>query len=217
MAIEPSGWMRNRTLVAGLGGGLLALLVLAVAPAWAALAAGIAGFLALRWHLSPRGLFTGIERSERPRVELVREVLGTAAHDLAALVAAGERIADRGVSARLRRMAATCNEVCRQLERKPRRLLKVQRLLTFYLPSALRLAESYARLERQGAEAKPTTSSAPVPGTLPAGAGETAAMLERLETHFADYARRLDDPQQDALDVELRLLEQSLAEERLPR
>ncbi|MEX2629084.1 MAG: 5-bromo-4-chloroindolyl phosphate hydrolysis family protein [Tistlia sp.] len=203
MAIEPSGWIRNRGLVAGLGALLLALLSTAVAPLWAALPVGVAGYFGLRWYFSPRGLFTGIARSERPRVELVREVLGAAAHDLAALVAAGERIgdrpvADRLVAARLKRMAVACNEVCRQLERRPQRLLQVQRLLTFYLPSARRLAESYEVLERR-----------------PGGAGaETRQMLERLETLFADYARRLDEPQQDALDVELRLLEQTLEEER---
>jgi hypothetical protein len=208
MAIEPSGWMRNRTLVAGAGGVLLALLALAVAPAWVSPAVGVAGFLALRWHLSPRGLFTGIERSQRPRVELVREVLGSAAHDL------GERIDNRQVSARLRRMAATCNEVCRQLERKPQRLLKVQRLLTFYLPSALRLAEGYAQLERQTAAGDARSSFPGTPALGPGSAGEAVAMLERLESHFSDYARRLEDPQRDALDVELRLLEQTLAEER---
>lgn len=201
MAIEPSGWMRNRTLVAGVGGAVLALLSLAVAPAWAALAVGLAGFAGLRWYLSPRGLFRGIAREQRPRVELVREVLGRAAHDLAALVAAGERIEDRAVAARVQRLAEICNEVCRQLEHRPQRLLNVQRLLTFYLPSAQRLAESYAALEAR-------------PPAERGHAEETRDMLARLETHFADYARRLEDPQRDALDLELRLLEQSLEDER---
>lgn len=201
MAIEPSGWMRNRVLVAGLGGGFLALLALALAPAWAAPPAGLAGFLALRWYLSPRGLFRGIAREQRPRVELVREVLGRAAHDLAALVAAGQRIEDRAVAARVQRLAGTCNEVCRQLERRPQRLLNVQRLLTFYLPSAVRLAESYGELEAR-------------PAAERGHAAETREMLARLESHFGDYARRLEDPQRDTLDVELRLLEQSLDEDR---
>ena len=203
MALELSGWMRNRGLVAGFGGGVAALAALAVAPFWAAPAVGLAGFLALRWYFSPRGLFHGIERPERPQVALVREVLGEAARELARLAAAGEAIRDRAVARRVRQLAGTANEVCRQLERKPRRLLNVQRLLTFYLPSARHLAESYAELEtapEQAAEA----------GRL----GETAAMLERLDGHFADYARRLEDPRRDALDVELRLLEQTLEEER---
>ncbi|SMF23541.1 5-bromo-4-chloroindolyl phosphate hydrolysis protein [Tistlia consotensis] len=201
MAIEPSGWIRNRTLVAGLGGGLVALLGLLLAPVWAALPAGLAGFLALRWHLSPRGLFGGIARSERPRVALVREVLGSAAHDLPALSAAGRRIADRRVAARIDGLVEGANELCRRLERRPQRLLAVQRLLTFYLPSALRLAESYAELEGR-------------PGADPARLAETAAMLERLDTVFRDYAGRLHAPEGDALEAELRLLEQSLEDER---
>lgn len=201
MAIEPSGWIRNRTLVAAAGGGFIALFLSALAPVWAALMLGVAGFFGLRWYLSPRGLWGGIAREERPRVELVRELLGASAQDLAALVETGQRIGDRQVRERVQRMADTANEICRQLERRPDRLMKVQRLITFYLPSALRLTEGYAALE-----AKPGASSGRI--------AEAGDMLARLEDLFGDYATRLDGPQRESLDVELRLLEQTLEEER---
>ena len=43
---------------------------------------------------------------------------------------------------------------------------------------------------------------------------ETRRMLERLDGLFDDYARRLAAPDDEALEVELQLLEQSLQEER---
>lgn len=200
MAIEPSGWMRNRNAVAGVGGALAALLALAAAPAWAALPVGVAGFFALRWFFSPRGLFRGLAPGERPRVELAREVLAGAAHELAALAEAARQIEDRRTRAAVERLAGKANGLCGRLERTPARLLQVQRLLTFYLPSARQLAEGYAALER-----------------TPEAAGrsaETRRMLERLDGLFDDYARRLAAPDDEALEVELQLLEQSLQEER---
>src|SRR5690606_34282284 len=112
MAIEPSGWIRNRNAVAGVGGALAALLALAAAPAWAALPVGAAGFCGLRWFFSPRGLFRGLAPGERPRVELAREVLAGAAHELAALAEAARQIEDRRTRAAVERLAGKANGLC---------------------------------------------------------------------------------------------------------
>lgn len=103
-------------------------------------------------------------------------------------------------AARLQRMADISRGVIAQIRLEPARLGIVQRLLTYYLPSAADIAEGYCQLARDGL--------AP-----PARLAAAEALLERIEAAVGHFASQLVHQDLRELDAEIRLVETALKDD----
>ena len=112
-----------------------------------------------------------------------REVLTAAQVDLARLRAAAHAVREPSARRDLDHLHTVAARVIGEVERTPRRLSSVRRLLTYYLPAAVRLGEGYG------------------------------ALIGRLDTVFARHADRLSAPEIEGLDVELKLLADAIRTE----
>lgn len=195
-----------RDLIAGAAGGLFApLATFALGlPVYATLPGAVLVFFGLRMMLAPRELFEGLPDGKfaRSRLDLAREVLGGAQRALAELDDHAGMLRDDAVKQQLVHLGRITQDVVAEVEKNPGRLTSIQRLLTYYLPAAVRLAEGYAALERKRHPSEKRLR-------------ETRDMIGRLDGIFSDYADRLVMPEVEGLDVELRLLDDAIREERL--
>jgi hypothetical protein len=112
--------------------------------------------------------------------------------DAAAAVASGE------LGERLRRMSASTEQISRILASEPAKLHEVQRVFTYYLPAAADLIAARGGL------------MAPEQSTRLA---EVDAMLGRLDAAFADFLALAQGRDARSIDIDIRLLEQSLDQE----
>lgn len=101
---------------------------------------------------------------------------------------------------KLQRMADIGRGVIAQIRQEPARLAIVQRLLTYYLPSAADIAEGYCQLAADGL--------AP-PARLAAAEG----LLQRLEAAIGHFASQLMHQDLNDLDAEIRLIDAALKED----
>lgn len=173
-------------------------------PLWASLPGAVLVFVGIRLAFAPRGLFEGLDANARDAagLDLAREVILAARADLARLRRAGHALRTPDVRAHLDHLHAVAERAAADVERTPGRLPRVQRLLTYYLPAALRLGEGFRVLEE---------ANRPDHARLAA----TGAMIAQLDTVFARHADRLSSPEVEGLDVELKLLSDAIrAEER---
>lgn len=193
-------------LWAGLAGGIFA----PVAsfgfglPLWASLPGAVLIFVGTRLAFAPRGLFEGLDGKalDAAALDLAREVLTAAQVDLVRLGAAAHAVREPSARRDLDHLHTVAGRVISEVERTPRRLSSVRRLLTYYLPAAVRLGEGYGVLE--GAN-RPDHARLDAAG----------ALIGRLDTVFARHADRLSAPEIEGLDVELKLLADAIrAEER---
>lgn len=129
-----------------------------------------------------------------------RAILSESVPEAERLVAAAKAIRDRAQRNRVLGLASKANEIFHGLAEDPERLSAVSRFLSYYLPIAANLAESFHALEAQ---------------TPPDAArlAETGAMIERLESTFSDYQARLSSADVETLDMELKLLKGNLRED----
>lgn len=196
-------------LWAGLAGGIFA----PVAsfgfglPLWASLPGAVLIFVGTRLAFAPRGLFEGLDGTTLDRkaldaagLDLAREVLTAAQVDLARLRAAAHAVREPSARRDLDHLHTVAARVIGEVERTPRRLSSVRRLLTYYLPAAVRLGEGYGVLE--GAN-RPDHARLDAAG----------ALIGRLDTVFARHADRLSAPEIEGLDVELKLLADAIRTE----
>ena len=171
---------------------------------WISLPAAVLIYYGVTLAFSPRGFFEKLPKGDfaEERIKLVRDVLVQADYSLASLAASVEHIRKRDIQERLLHLHRIASDVMSEVERDPKRLMQVQRLLTYYLPSASRLAKGYVALEtkRNPQQARIT---------------QAEDMVVRLDDIFSDYADRLVMPEVEDLDVELRLLDDALREEEL--
>lgn len=168
-----------------------------VATAVAALA-----FAGLVFLLQPRRLFEGIDVSKvgRARLDVARKVLTEAEPAVERLAATAARVRSPTIKGRVERLAATARAIVAGVEADPSRLASVQRFLTYYLPRAGDLAESYAVLEHQRSPD-------------PARVSQVEELIGKLDEAFTHYADSLLESDLSGLDVELRLLQSSLEED----
>lgn len=196
-------WDHEAGVLAGGGAAVLTLPVLVLglgAPVWGgllgALAAGAAaasvGTVIRR--ASPAGR---IEAAGRNAVEAV---LAEAEPALDRLRDAAPSLPKGIVRTRAERIATTARTLIEDVQAEPARLSTVQRLLTYYLPSAAGIAEGYRVLEAQGS-VRPDRLSA------------MEAVLAKLEDAFRQGAQRLMDEDLRLLDGEIRLIEEALRED----
>lgn len=197
--------MEPRSLRLAVGGALaLVLLPLAVlafrAPIWLGLLAGL-GVMAVA--------ITAPSRSRPGRTATIvpplpanamAAALGEAAPALDRLERIAPAIDREAVRAQLRRISVTGRAVLEELSREPGKLAVVQRLLTYYLPRAAEIAESYERLEAEGL-------------LRPERLQAVELVLARLAQAAAGFAQRLVDEEVRELETEVALLEAALQED----
>jgi hypothetical protein len=173
-------------------------------PLWVSLPGAVLIFFGARLAFAPRGLFEGFDGQalDAASLDFAREVITAAQADLARLRAATLAIREPSARGHLDHLHTLAARVIGEVEQKPKRVSSVQRLLTYYLPAAVRLGEGYRVLE---------TANRPDQARLTA----TGSMITQLDTVFARHADRLSAPEIDGLDVELKLLTDAIrAEER---
>lgn len=198
-----AGGLRNggNWILAGAAGAVL-VPVLAVGlalPFPIALLVAALAFAGIGVLTAPRRLFEGMDLGGvgSGRVALARKVLSEALPDLERLEDGAKAIRRRETGRRLAHLAATARTIVAGVEQNPDRLMNVQRVLTYYLPQAARLADSYALVEQR---------------RLPDAErlAELDGMIGRLDEAFAHYADSLTDTDLKGLDADLRLLSASL-------
>jgi 5-bromo-4-chloroindolyl phosphate hydrolysis protein len=206
---EPSRrGLGSADILAGVAGGLFAPIATFGfgLPLWTSIPGAVLVFLGVRLAASPRSLFEGFRfgEADQASLELARDVLADAQAQADRLAETAHQLKSVDIRRRLEHLNAIATRVIAEVEQKPRRVNNVRRLLTYYLPATLRLAEGYRILE---------SSNAPDRERL----DKTGAMIARLDDVFASHADRLSADDVDGLDIELRLLEDSLRTEQTRR
>jgi 5-bromo-4-chloroindolyl phosphate hydrolysis protein len=192
-------------LIAGAAGGLFAPVAtfgLGI-PFWLSVPLAVLVFFAVRLLLAPRRLFEGFNFGEidQASLELAREILERAHADLAALAESAAGIKKAETRKQLMHLHGIASKVVADVEKKPRRINNVRRLLTYYLPGAARLAAGYQVLESRLSPNRDRILA-------------TERMIEQLDGTFASHADRLTEQEVEGLDVEIKLLEGEIAGER---
>lgn len=192
-------------LVAGAAGGLFAPVATFGfgIPFWLSVPPAVLVFFGVRLLLAPRRLFEGFRFDEidEASLALAGEVLERARIDLDSLAETTAAIKSDGVRDRLMHLHGIAGRVIGEVEQKPRRIGNVRRLLTYYLPGAVRLAAGYCALE-----------SRLTPNRERVLASER--MIGELDGVFTTYADKLTEQEVEGLDVELKLLENEISGER---
>jgi 5-bromo-4-chloroindolyl phosphate hydrolysis protein len=191
-------------IVAGLAGGLFAPIATFGfgLPWWASVPGALLVFFGVRLAVQPRRLFEGFDfgEADKASLELAREILSDARVQLDRLAEAARDMSSVNVRRKLEHLRGIAVRVVDEVEHKPSRVNNVRRLLTYYLPAAVRLADGYRVLERANAPDRERLTA-------------TDAMIGRLDQVFGRYADRLSQDEVEGLDVELRLLENSIQDE----
>jgi hypothetical protein len=191
-------------VLAGLAGGLFAPVATFGfgLPWWASVPGAVLVFFGVRLAVQPRRLFEGFNfgAADRASLELARDILSDAHGQLDRLAEVVRDTRTGSVRARLEHLHAIAAGVVDEVEQKPSRVNNVRRLLTYYLPAAVRLADGYRVLERANDPDRERLTA-------------TDAMIGRLDQVFGRYADRLSQEEVEGLDVELKLLESSIRDE----
>ncbi len=114
---------------------------------------------------------------------------------------AAARIADRRLRARIEALCGSAREVLRQIEDDPRDLRRARRFLSVYLVGARDATVRYARLDVED----------------PVLRRRFDTLLTQLETSFEHQRAKLLDDDRDALEIEIEVLRDRLAQEGLGR
>lgn len=198
-------WSENRDIVAGGAGAAFAPVsaFLFGIPVWAAIPGAILVYYGVRTLLAPRSLFESIDaRSiEAGRLEFARALLTDALKELRTLKEHANGIRRVSVRKAFEHLLVLARRVIADVEKDPTRATSVQRLLTYYLPSAVRLAEGYRVLERKM-------------NPNPERVRQVEQTIVKLDEIFRTYADKLVTRDMDDLDLEMKLLEDEIRDEK---
>lgn len=149
--------------------------------------------------LRPRRPFEGmsLEGISQGRLELVGRLLSEAEPLMARLEETAGAIADHEMRARILHLRDTARSVLRSLEERPDSVMAVQKLLTYYLPQTVEVAEGYGLLEQRRVPDRARMARA-------------ADVVGKLDAAFSHYADSLLDADLSSLDIDLKLLSSSL-------
>lgn len=194
----------NRDLIAGAVGAILAP-VASIGfgvPFWVSVPCAVIAYLGVRTLLRPPRLFEGLDSETYAGVRLgvARTVLSDAIRSLRELRRHARSIRDGEMRKRFEHLHYVAHTIALEVEEDPKRLPHVQRLLTYYLPAAVRLARGYRAVEHRVAATSDRRRKVE----------KTVARMDRV---FADFSDRLVTPEIENLDLELRLLDDELAQE----
>lgn len=152
--------------------------------------------------LAPRRLFEGLDlRSvSGSRVAFARELLEQAQPAAERLLAASGRISDKAVGVKVKHLSDIAADIITKVEAKPDTAPSVRRFLTYYLPQAAEVSDGYATLANRRAPNQ-------------ARLANVSSVITKLEDAFVHYSDTLADSELGTLDVDLRLIQDSLKED----
>lgn len=186
------------TVLTGLGVGLAAW-----APGTAALVPALLGLLAGGLHLLSFGADPmrdkGMEGIDAFQTERVATAVAEAEKHLTAIREAARPVADRQIMDQIDRFSATARTMFRTLENDPRDLTNARRYLSVYLDGAREATARFAQIYG-------TTRD-------PRARDDYAALLEDLDTRFAQKSDDLLANDRTRLDVEIEVLRERLAQD----
>lgn len=132
------------------------------------------------------------------RTELVQKILGEAADALKALDAVRGRLRSPDSVASVAGIVATGNRIMTAVAAAPEGFATAQRLFTYYLPEAVKVGEALAALETD-----PRANAERI--------AATEGVMRKLAVLFDRTELELRETDGQSLDIDLRLLDQSLA------
>jgi 5-bromo-4-chloroindolyl phosphate hydrolysis protein len=140
-----------------------------------------------------------VNETELPngRAELVQQVLGEAATSLRALDALIPKLRHPDSVSSVARIVAVGNRVMQAVAASPDKLAIAQRVFTYYCPETVKVAEALSKLEL---DARPDVER--ITGTQ--------TVLKKLEVLFERTELELKADDGKELDIDLRLLDQSI-------
>ncbi|QND65257.1 5-bromo-4-chloroindolyl phosphate hydrolase [Mesorhizobium loti] len=159
-------------------------------------------FAGLVFVLAPRQLFEGLDLSSLSgsRVAFARELLAQAQPAADRLAATARTIPDKDMAAKVKNLSDIAADVIARVEAKPESAPAVRRFLTYYVPQAAEVSEGYAALANRRAPSQARLSN-------------VGAVITKLQDAFVHYADSLADSELGTLDVDLRLIQESLKED----
>ncbi|MBZ9993182.1 MULTISPECIES: 5-bromo-4-chloroindolyl phosphate hydrolysis family protein [unclassified Mesorhizobium] len=159
-------------------------------------------FAGLVFVLAPRQLFEGLDLTtlSGSKVAFARELLAQAQPAADRLSAAAGSIGDKDMKAKVKNLSDIAADVIAKVETKPETAPSVRRFLTYYVPQAAEVAEGYATLANRRAPSQ-------------ARLANVGAVITKLQDAFVHYADSLADSELGTLDVDLRLIQESLKED----
>ncbi|MBZ9722919.1 5-bromo-4-chloroindolyl phosphate hydrolysis family protein [Mesorhizobium sp. CO1-1-11] len=159
-------------------------------------------FAGLVFVLAPRQLFEGLDLStlSGSKVAFARELLAQAQPAADRLSATAVSIADKDMKAKVKNLSDIAADVISKVETKPETAPSVRRFLTYYVPQAAEVAEGYATLANRRAPSQVRLAN-------------VGAVITKLQDAFVHYADSLADSELGTLDVDLRLIQESLKED----
>jgi hypothetical protein len=159
-------------------------------------------FAGLIFVLAPRQLFEGLDLRSigGSQVAFARELLAQAQPAADRLAAAAGSIADKDMKAKVKNLSDIATDVISKVEAKPSTAPSVRRFLTYYVPQAAEVAEGYATLADRRAPSQQRLAN-------------VGAVITKLQDAFVHYADSLADSELGTLDVDLRLIQESLKED----
>jgi 5-bromo-4-chloroindolyl phosphate hydrolysis protein len=131
------------------------------------------------------------------RTELVQQVLGEAATSLRALDAVMPKLRHPDSVSSVARIVAVGNRVMQAVAASPDKLAIAQRVFTYYCPETVKVAEALSKLEM---DARPDIERIT----------STQTVLKKLEVLFERTELDLKADDSKELDIDLKLLDQSL-------
>jgi hypothetical protein len=159
-------------------------------------------FAGLVFVLAPRQLFEGLDLGSigGGQVAFARELLSQAQPAANRIAAAAGSITDKDMKAKVKNLSDIAADVISRVEAKPASAASVRRFLTYYVPQAAEVAEGYAELSNRRAPSQ-------------ARLANVGAVITKLQDAFVHYADSQADSELGTLDVDLRLIQQSLKED----
>lgn len=186
------------SVLTGLGIGLAAW-----APGAGLVAPVLLGVLGAGLHLAAFGpdpmRDKGMEGVDTFQTERVATAVAEAEKHLTAMRETARSVADREIMDKLDRFAATARAMFRTLENDPRDLTAARRYLSVYLDGARAATGRFAQL--YGANRDPKVRA------------DYAALLDDLDTRFAQRTEVLLSNDRDRLDIEIEVLRERLAQD----
>lgn len=114
-----------------------------------------------------------------------------------------DAIEDEKISADIRRLEASCQQIFAQVKASPDKLPQIRKFMDYYLPTTLKLLNAYDRMDSTG------VSGANIDGTK-------GKIEEMLDTICVAFSRQLDALYgEEALDIsaDIKVMEQMLQQE----
>jgi 5-bromo-4-chloroindolyl phosphate hydrolysis protein len=131
------------------------------------------------------------------RAELVQQVLGEAATSLRALDAIMPKLRHPDSVSSVARIVAVGNRLMQIVAASPEKLSIAQRVFTYYCPETVKVADALSKLEL---DARPDVERIT----------STQTVLKKLEVLFERTELELKADEGKELDIDLRLLDQSI-------